>query len=186
MGVRALLPSQRIVNMFGAIGYSLLLISYALVASIMLFWLINNGSLVVGGSPSPAPVMVPEFTDTGSETSIGSILLGILAYTIIGIMVVTVVFVAVSLPFWLGKGGSYLMRRAIQLCRWSVTASSLLIGKLIACGVVIVPILMFIIQDMSTFLMLISVGLLVGFAVVLFLLQHYLVKMNNLEVKEIW
>ena len=59
-----LLTSQRITNMFGAVGYSVLLVNYALVAAIVLWWLIQSGhGDVLGIPPAQETPVVEELAD---------------------------------------------------------------------------------------------------------------------------
>ncbi len=180
-----MLPSRRIANMFGAIAYSVLLTSYAMVAGIVLIWLLNGGvisSTQVAQNSSPADdALIAE-----SSGSIAAIIVEIFAYIITAFVALTVLFVAITLPYWLGKSGSYLLKRGIWLCQWSVTALTLLIGKIIAVGLAGVPLMLIVMQDISTITVLISVSIMLGASLVLFLLQHYLAKMTGLEAEEIW
>ncbi len=183
--MRALLPSRRIVNMLGAIAYSLLILAYAVVAGITLMWLLNNGHLSLTTAPLD-PALPAEVVQEETGDSTVSVLLEVVAYAITGLMLLTVLFVLVSLPYWLGKSGSYLLKRAIRLCKWSVTPMSLFVAKIIACGVVMIPVSMFIMQDISNLFSLIAIIVIVGFALTVFMLQHYLAKMTNIEAKHIW
>lgn len=183
--MRAILPSRRIVNMFGAIGYSLLLASYAIVAGVVMLWLVNSGHLGAIEAP-PESVMPPAAELPEAADSVGEIIFEIIAYVITAIIALTVLFVVVTLPYWLGKSGSYLLKRAIRLCQWPVTGLSLFIGKAIACGLVAVPIMMLIIQDAYAAVLLASVSILIGMSLVIFVVQHYLARATQLEAKEIW
>lgn len=170
--------------MLGAIAYSLLLVAYAIVAGVTILWLISSGRIDI--VTSPVPTLPYEAVAPAAEGSVGSILLEMLAYIITALMLLTVTFVVVSLPYWLGKSGSFLLKRTIRLFQWSVTPLTLLVGKIIACGVVMVPVSMFIMQDISNFLSLISIIVLVTLALFIFMLQHYLAKMTKIEAKQIW
>lgn len=170
--------------MLGAIAYSLLLVAYAIVAAITLLWLVNNGQIeTVPSSEVAAPT---EVAISGTGGSVASIILEIAAYVVTGLMLLTVLFVIVSLPYWLGKSGSFLLKRAIRLFQWSVTPLTLFVGKVIACGVVMLPVSVFIMQDISNLFSLLSIIVLVSFALFIFMLQHYLAKMTNIEAKQIW
>jgi hypothetical protein len=101
-------------------------------------------------------------------------------------MAVTVLFVTISLPYWLGKIGSRLLKRAIRFFQWPVTPMSLLVAKFISSGLATVPILVYGTQDIGNIMLMISLLIFVILAFGAFLLQHYFAKMSNLEAKEIW
>lgn len=184
MNVRTLLTSRRITNMFGAIGYSVLIVSYAVVVGMVLVWLLGGGTgEAVGVVAAEDPVAsLVEQTDPGRA----SIIMSMLAYIIMIIMLFTVLFVVITLPYWLGKSGSYILKRTIRLFGISVTPAALLLAKLIANGMVCVPVLLIAAEDIGNILTLIFVSGLMGLTMVLFLLQHYLARMNHLEAKDIW
>lgn len=185
MRVQSLLPSRRIVNMFGAVGYSLLIVTYAIVAAMVFYWLISNGHL----TPQEVPVYstAAPTTPTPTEvTPVAGIVFEILAYVITAFMTLTVLFVVVTLPYWLGRSGSYLLRRAILLCGLAVTRVSLFIGKIISCAVVVLPIAVLVAQDISQISALIIISMMTCLALAVFMLQHYLAKMNQLSPEDVW
>ena len=178
-----LLTSQRITNMFGAVGYSVLLVNYALVAASVLWWLIQSGhGDVLGIPPAQETPVIEELTDAGEP----SLILSIFAYAVTIVMLLVVLFVTVTLPYWLGRSGSYMLKRLIRLFVEPLTPAALLLGKIIAKGIVAVPILLIVAEDISGIATLLFVTGLVLLTLVLFLLQHYLARMNGLEAKEIW
>lgn len=182
--MRSLLPSHRIVNMFGAIGYSLLIFTYAIVAGTILLWLIHSGN---GEALGLIPETPDQPIDLGSgDPADANILISIFAYAVTIIMALVVVFITITLPYWLGRSGSYIVKRAIRLFKISVTPTSLLLAKVIANGISVVPILLLVAEDIGNILTLIIVSGLIVCTLVLFLLQHYLAKMNHLEAREIW
>ena len=67
-----------------------------------------------------------------------------------------------------------------------LTPATLLLVKVIANGLIAVPILVIVAADIKNIPVLLFVSGLVLVALVMFLLQHYLAKMNNLETKDIW
>lgn len=178
-------PSNPIVNVFGAIGYSLLVVVYVVMVGVGVLWLVHNGSLEVIGVPAES-VQSPVTDGAIREEPDVSLFSTILAYIITAFMAVTVLFVMVTLPYWLGKSGSRVLKRIIRFCQWPVTPSSLLGAKIIACGVAMVPVAIYTIHDMSTLAILWAVIAVIGVSLITFLLQHYLAKMNELEAKEIW
>ena len=186
MKARNLLSSRRITNMFGAVGYSLLIINCAIVAGAILLWLINSDyGNAMGLQPEvPAETYAP-VGDT-APSGVLSVVLDIIAYTIAIVMGLAVIFVSITLPYWLGRVGSYCIKRIANLFIEVLTPAMLLLVKVIANGLIAVPILVIVAADIKNIPVLLFVSGLVLVALVMFLLQHYLAKMNNLETKEIW
>ena len=186
MKVRGILNSQRITNMFGAVGYSLLIINCAIVAGAVLLWLINSGyGNAMGLQPEVSAETYAPVGDTAPSGAL-SVVLDIIAYTIAIVMGLAVIFVSITLPYWLGRVGSYCIKRTANLFIEVLTPATLLLVKVIANGLIAVPILVIVAADIKNIPVLLFVSGLVLVALVMFLLQHYLAKMNNLETKEIW
>ena len=186
MKVRGILNSQRITNMFGAVGYSLLIINCAIVAGAILLWLINSGyGNAMGLQPEVTVKAYGSVGDTAPSGSL-SVVLDIIAYTIAIVMGLAVIFVSITLPYWLGRGGSYCIKRIANLFIQVLTPATLLLVKVIANGLIAVPILVIVAADIKNIPVLLFVSGLVLVTLVMFLLQHYLAKMNNLEAKDIW
>lgn len=186
MKVRGTLNSQRITNMFGAVGYSLLIINCAIVVGAILLWLINSDyGNAIGLQPE---VTVKAYAPVGDTAPSGalSVVLDIIAYTIAIVMGLAVIFVSITLPYWLGRVGSYCIKRIANLFIEVLTPAMLLLVKVIANGLIAVPILVIVATDIKNIPVLLFVSGLVLVALVMFLLQHYLAKMNNLETKDIW
>lgn len=186
MKARNLLSSQRITNMFGAVGYSLLIINCAIVAGAILLWLINSDYGNAMGLQPEVPVGVDEPVGDTTPSGALSIVVDIIAYTIAIVMGLAVMFVSITLPYWLGRVGSYCIKRIANLFIQVLTPAMLLLVKVIANGLIAVPILVIVATDIKNIPVLLFVSGLVLVALVMFLLQHYLAKMNNLETKEIW
>lgn len=102
-------------------------------------------------------------------------------------MMGVVLFVMIALPYWLGRSGSRLLKRAIRYCRYPVTLKTLLLGKLLVCGVVMVPIIpggLYAGADMIVTIVLFAVAML---ALVVFAIQHYLATMSEVvAAKDVW
>ena len=186
MKARNLLSSQRITNMFGAVGYSLLIINCAIVAGAILLWLINSDYGNAMGLQPEVPVGVDEPVGDTTPSGALSVVVDIIAYTIAIVMGLAVIFVSITLPYWLGRVGSYCIKRIANLFIQVLTPAMLLLVKVIANGLIAVPILVIVATDIKNIPVLLFVSGLVLVALVMFLLQHYLAKMNNLETKEIW
>ena len=186
MKARNLLSSQRITNMFGAVGYSLLIINCAIVAGAILLWLINSDYGNAMGLQPEVPVGADEPVGDTTPSGALSVVVDIIAYTIAIVMGLAVIFVSITLPYWLGRVGSYCIKRIANLFIQVLTPAMLLLVKVIANGLIAVPILVIVATDIKNIPVLLFVSGLVLVALVMFLLQHYLAKMNNLETKEIW
>lgn len=184
MSEQLLKHSQRVVNVFGGVGYSLLMALYAAVIALGLIWLLSAGYMDPLGFSADftAPREVPEEQTDVEVSMVGSIL----AYLVTGFMVVTAIFVLMALPYWLGRLGSKWLKRLIRLCQISVTPASLLIGKLIACGLAIVPSSIMVIADAGALYLAASSFLISLLAVVVFILQHAIAAMSRFEAKDIW
>ena len=186
MKARNLLSSQRITNMFGAVGYSLLIINCAIVAGAILLWLINSDYGNAMGLQPEVPVGADEPVGDTAPSGALSVVVDIIAYTIAIVMGLAVIFVSITLPYWLGRVGSYCIKRIANLFIQVLTPAMLLLVKVIANGLIAVPVLVIVATDIKNIPVLLFVSGLVLVALVMFLLQHYLAKMNNLETKEIW
>lgn len=186
--VRKRLPMRRIANIFGAVGYSLLLFTYAVIVGVGLLWLVKTGSLVpIGITPDitqPSPV---DPAAVMTEVQAPPLAMQIVQALFLAVMSTIVLFVVVSLPYWLGRCGSHILKRCIRLCQVPVTLMSLLIGKVIACGMATVPVLIVGIYDFRQLPIVIVLLTLVTVAMIIFLLQHYLAQMSEVtEAKDIW
>ena len=186
MKARNLLSSQRIMNMFGAVGYSLLIINCAIVVGAILLWLINSDYGNAMGLQPEVPVEAYGSVSDTAPSGALSVVVDIIAYTIAIVMGLAVMFVSITLPYWLGRVGSYCIKRIANLFIEVLTPAMLLLVKVIANGLVAVPILVIVATDIKNIPALLLVSGLVLVALVMFLLQHYLAKMNNLETKDIW
>ncbi len=174
---------RRIVNTFGAIGYTLLWFSYVIVLGVGVMWLAQGGHLeIIGVSPVEKPVQIVE-----GDIVQPSLAWQIVSYSITLIMMGVVLFVMIALPYWLGRSGSRLLKRAIRYCRYPVTLKALLLGKFLACGVVMAPIVIggvYAGADMIVTMVLLAVVML---ALVVFAIQHYLATMSEVVVaKDVW
>lgn len=176
-------PSRRIVNVFGAIGYSVLITVYTVVVGVGLMWLIEGGHMSSLGI-NPPDANTSESVVESSQAPSGIMMM--IAYLITAFMALTVMFVMVTLPYWLGRSGSFLLKRAIRFCQWSVTPRTLLLGKMLACAVAASPVLIMIAQDINQIIVAFVILAAIAVSAVVFLLQHHLAKANNLQAKEIW
>ena len=174
---------RRIVNMFGAVGYSLLIFSYAVTLGVLAMWMIQGGYLEsIGISPADDAVVQIEGQD---EVSL-NFFQQFLKYTLsIGAALITL-FILVTLPYWLGRGGSRVLKRIIRFCQYPVTLGTLLAAKILAsslCAALIV-ICGFLKIDIVVILVLLSVVVL---ALLVFLTQHHLARTSEVvEPKNVW
>lgn len=179
-------PSRRIINILGVVGYSLLIPTYAIVAGLSLIWLTEMGSLsIIGVAPDMLQSSSSEATAATDQPN-PSLLVTIVTYAITAFMTVTVLFVMITLPYWLGKSGSYIIKRTIRFCQWPVTPTSLFLAKTIACAIAVVPALIMSAQNIDNLVVSATALIVLGSAFMSFLLQHYLAKISRLDAKDIW
>lgn len=174
---------RRLINTFGAAGYTLLAFAIAVGVAYAVVKLAAIGALSPIGVPAMDEVSVEAQSQpaaTGESPSIMALVLrGMTAGALIGVML----FVMAALPYWLGRGMSRLVKRSIRFCRYAVTLQSLLTAKALLCagyaGVVLIigapPAL------------LISLFGMTGLAAIIFLTQHYLASSSEVvEAKDVW
>lgn len=185
MDVRGFLPMRRIVNIFGAVGYSLLISSGTIALGVLLMWLVYGGQLEIIGVPREAATA----TQTGPVENLSepSFIIQVITYFFTIVTALGVLFMLVTLPHWLGRFGSQIIKRAIRYCQHPVTLTSLLFAKILACGLVVSVLTLvglFTNLEFAVILVLMSVTL---FALIVFLIQHYLAKMSEVVVaKDVW
>ncbi len=184
MDVRGRLPMRRIVNIFGAVGYTLLIFAYAITLGVIAMWLVQGGHMEFIGVTASEAQSVEVVEQNIVEPAL---VWRLLTYMFTAVTTLAVLFVLVTLPYWLGRSGSKLMKRSIRYCQRSVTLASLLGAKALACGVgagiiVIGGVYMGITIEVS----LVLLGV-VGLALLVFLIQHYLAKTSEVvEPKDVW
>ncbi len=182
MGVQYSKQIKAIINVFGAVGYTLLIFSYVIIFAAAFYWLAINNGLAWAGFPAEQLTQTTQATPAEATTENPDILTTILA----GVMTLVVVFVLVALPYWVGKTGSYITKKIIRTFDKSVNLKTLLIAKTAACGISIIP------GPMVNFA---AVGvevaifqlILTSLAMLVFLTQHYLAKISSgVEAKDVW
>jgi len=187
MNARSIKPVRRLINMFGALAYSLLIFTYAVIVGAGLLWLARSGLLMqLGVSPEtvqPAPTTPSDTTPRAVPFP-----LQVVQLVLMSVMTVAVLGVVVMLPYWLGRCGSYLLKRSIRLCHSQVTLATLLFGKILACGIGTVPVLIMAMYDDARQWPIAAVLLgVITVALVLFATQHYLAKSSEVvEAKDVW
>ena len=182
---KLLVATRRIANSFGAVGYSLLAFIYAVILGGIILSLINGGQLSkIGIEPVGETMYSQELeADEPQKTNIFAM---IFAYIFAAISVISAVFIFVTFPYWLGRGGSYFLKRLIRLFQQQVTLLSLLIAKATACLVPVFFAATLVLFDISN-LALSSIAVsLASMAGLVFLIQHYLAKSDGLEARDIW
>lgn len=187
MNRRIMGSSQWIVNLLGVIGYSLLVVSYVSLTVAGIAWLVGGDISLITSRPDTGVaqeqalgVPAPEADDTPSPMMIIATSATMVLTTVVS------AFVLFALPYWLGKSGSFLVKRSIQLCQWPVTPVSLFIAKCIACAAITPPILVIGAYDTSSLFSFMPIIALAVTSLVAFILQHYFAKLARLEAKSIW
>lgn len=176
MDVRGRSAIRRVVNVFGAVGYSLLAALIMIVVARVLVQLVGAGTVpsAVHGDRTSSPVVTlpsPSLLELIGQ----SMMLGAAAGALL--------FLMAALPYWLGRGMSRMMKCAVRWCGYTLTLRSLLFGKLLACGVVMVAAIM----TGGQLALILSVGLMSVLVALIFLIQHYLaVSSEVVETKDVW
>lgn len=127
-----MMPMRRVVNIFGAIGYNLLITACAIASGIGLLQLAWSGALAIIGI-RPEIICVPVSPAAPPEAAASSMPFAMRALDVVLTAAVTVAVLAavIVLPYWTGRFGSAALRRIITLCGKSITLGSLLLGKTI-------------------------------------------------------
>ena len=183
MDVRGFVSMRRIVNIFGAIGYSLLIFAYAVSIGVLIMWIIQGGHLeVIGVSQDTSSVVQPDSQNSDNPSFIWQTL----TYIFMICMFLVTLFILVTLPYWLGRGGSRVLKRIIRYCQYPVTLATLLTAKVLTSflGAALVVVCGLLRIDTIVILTLLSITLL---SLVIFLVQHYLAKTSEVvEPKDVW
>ena len=179
---------RRVVNIFGAVGYTVLIFSYVVAICGVWVFLVKNGWLASVGMPPEMLSQAPRAADfpptqaTDSSPIAGLVVTGITAF-----MAIVTIFIAITLPYWLGYISSQGIKRAIHWCNQTVTLGTLLLAKLIACGIGAVPIAIVVMYDTTNLALAISQMVLVGMTLLLFTTQHYLAKSSEVvNAYDVW
>ncbi|PID32941.1 hypothetical protein CR969_03415 [Candidatus Saccharibacteria bacterium] len=173
---------KTVINVFGGVGYTILIFSYVIIFAAAFYWLASSNGLAWLGFPAERLTQTTQATPINPKPEDSGLLTTILA----GVMTLVVIFVLVALPYWVGKIGSYITKKTIRLFNQSVNLKTLLIAKTTACGISIIP------GPMVNFA---AVGvevaifqlILTSIAMLVFLTQHYLAKISSgVEAKDVW
>ena len=183
MNVRGPLPIKRIINAFGAVGYTLLLFVYAIISLSAVVWLMRRGKFfglsVNLRTAEPLMQTVP----TEPEPLTAQLLSAALGIATALVLVITLT----ALTYWLGRGGSRMLKRSVRFCQCPVTLVTLLVGKVLACGVATVPVLLAGILQMGNLWVVIILLVFITVALIIFLLQHYLAHTSEVvQAKDVW
>ena len=92
MRVSSNLSIRRIANLFGAIGYSLLVFAYVIVLTGTVLWLIQSGFLSVLGIHYQPPAQQLEATQAVSQPRQVPVLLQIISLSMTAVMALTIIF----------------------------------------------------------------------------------------------
>ena len=102
--MRTILPIQCVVNIFGAIGYNLLVTACAIAIGVGLLQLAWSGALEIIGI-RPEIICVPILPSSSPEAAPPSLPLAIKALDIVltSIVTIAVLCAVIVLPYWLGR-----------------------------------------------------------------------------------
>ena len=157
MNVRGPLPIKRIINAFGAVGYTLLLFVYAIISLSAVVWLMRRGKFFGLSINLRTAEPLMQTAPTEPEPLMAQLLSAALG-------IATALF-----------------------CQCPVTLVTLLVGKVLACGVATVPVLLAGILQMGNLWVVIILLVFITVALIIFLLQHYLAYTSEVvQAKDVW
>ena len=80
-----------------------------------------------------------------------------------------------------------MLKRSVRFCQCPVTLVTLLVGKVLACGVATVPVLLAGILQMGNLWVVVILLVFITVALIIFLLQHYLAYTSEVvQAKDVW
>ena len=170
MNVRGPLPIKRIINAFGAVGYTLLLFVYAIISLSAVVWLIRRGKFFGLSINLRTAEPLMQTVPTEPEPLTAQLLSAALGIATALVLLITLT----ALTYWLGRGGSRMLKR-------------LLVGKVLACGAATVPVLLAGILQMGNLWVVVILLVFITVALIIFLLQHYLAHTSEVvQAKDVW
>ena len=100
MNARGINPVRRLINLFGALAYSLLIFTYAIIVGAGLLWLARSGLLMqLGVSPEVVqPTPNPPATPSDTMPRAVPFMLQVVQLLLMSVMTVAVVGVVIMLP----------------------------------------------------------------------------------------
>ena len=188
MSMRTILPIRRVINIFGAIGYNLLVPACTIAIGVGLLQLAWSGALEIIGI-RPEIICVPILPSSPPEAAPPSLPLAIKALDVVLTSVVTIAVLCavIVLPYWLGRFSSAVLRRAIKLCGKSVTLNLLLFGKVLVSLVGAVLALAISLYDPRQWLITVVLLAAIIAALVIFAMQHCLAKISKtVKAADVW
>ena len=188
MSMRTILPIRRVINIFGAIGYNLLVPACAIAIGVGLLQLAWSGALEIIDI-RPEIICVPILPSSPPETAPPSLPLAIKALDVVLTLIVTmaVLCAVVVLPYWLGRFSSAVLRRAIKLCGKPVTLNLLLFGKVIVSLVGAALALAISLYDPRQWLITVALLAAIIAALVIFAVQYCLAKISKtVKAADVW
>lgn len=171
------------VNMFGAIGYLLLIVVWAFFVGIIVALSLQTGS-------PAAPVEVSKSANAGSVAMQPSVVLVAAGYVITALVVIGSLVVLALLPYWLAKWGGRWLRRMMRVFKVEPTRRYLFLTKSMLASVPLLgmTVINLILQpsDMAfTMVQIVSTGLAV-LAISAFLVQLVLARRYNVPADQAW
>jgi hypothetical protein len=170
-----------VVNILGTVGYMLLVTVWAFFAAILLALLFDASA----GMGQPEVTQPPE-----SETSGTGPVMVAASYVITGLVILVSVGIVVTLPYFIGKWGSRLLRGLMKLCRIDVTRRQLFFVKGIVVTAPLVGLLLVnlvIMPENVTFAaMYVATVILAAVSLALFFVQLLLARRFNIPVDKVW
>ena len=107
MNVRGPLPIKRIINAFGAVGYTLLLFVYAIISLSAVVWLMRRGKFFGLSINLRTAEPLMQTVPTEPEPLTAQLLSAALGIATALVLLITLT----ALTYWLGRGGSRMLKR---------------------------------------------------------------------------
>ena len=180
--MKKLSRADTIMNACGAIGYMLLLTTWALFAAILL-------ALVFGASYQPGATEVTQ-TVSPSSASESSAVLVAASYILTVVLVLVSIGIVMTLPYFVGKWGSRILRWLMRMTRIDITRRQLFFVKSILASLPLLGLLIvnftLMPEEITLAAMYVATVSIGAVSITIFLLQLLLARRLNVPVEEVW
>lgn len=171
------------INVIGGAGYLVALFGYILLVSLLTMAFlpeITSGQLITPNQPGGG--------DGDSISGQYSLLATIITYIVTGIALAVSVFIAIILPYWIGKTGSNAVTSLVKLLRLSPSLLNTYIVKmcLSILPFILITVAVIILDVRYAFELLVAVAISCFMSVVIFSIQSTIAVIKNRNVKFIW
>lgn len=176
--MRRRLKRITIVNAFGALGYMCILIAWTMVMAVVFLMMVDGNLIVTPTVAGRAAVSLPTST-----------VLSAAEWLLTALMVIATFAILITLPYFIGKGGSHLLRKGLLLLHIPRTKSHMLLAK---AAVAVLPSVCFALLTTIGFQgpvvapLYITVFLTGIVSLVFFTIQYLLAVRFNVQAAKIW